>query len=109
MDYVFYFKLSCIAAGLIIIFLGYRLFLKGIFNESGDLEGSWKSSKLIVKKAAPGTYFVLFGSLVICSAIFKGMSNSESYGGSGHNQFQPSLSDTARMPPVIDTTKIQLQ
>jgi hypothetical protein len=58
--------------GLIIIYLGYKLFLKGIFNESGNVEGSFKDYKLIVKKAAPGTYFVLFGSFIIGMTIFKG-------------------------------------
>lgn len=59
-------------SGLVIIFLGYLLFIKGIFNESGDFEGTFKDNKIILKKAAPGTYFVLFGSIVILMALYKG-------------------------------------
>jgi hypothetical protein len=75
--YVFYYKIACLFTGLIIIFLGFKLFLRGIFTESGDVEGSWKNLKLIVKKAAPGTYFVLFGSLIISMTIFRGLTSEE--------------------------------
>ena len=80
--YVFYYKIGCLFTGLIITFLGYKLFLKGIFNKSGDVEGSWKNLKLIVRKAAPGTYFVLFGSLVIAMTVFKGLTTEEFSGNS---------------------------
>jgi hypothetical protein len=77
MLYIFTYKIVCILAGLCIIFLGYMLFLKGIFGDSGDVEGGWHDYKLIVRKAAPGTYFVLFGSLIIAATIFKGLENDE--------------------------------
>lgn len=82
MIYVFLYKIICLVTGIIIIFLGYKLFLKGIFNESGELEGNWKDLKLVVKKAAPGTYFVLFGSLIIAMTVFKGFENEELTGNS---------------------------
>lgn len=74
----FLYKIICLLVGLTCITLGYRLFVKGIFNESGDLESSWKSMKLIVRKAAPGTYFVLFGSLIIAFTIYKGLEFTDS-------------------------------
>jgi hypothetical protein len=77
MNYIFYYKVICIAAGVIIISLGYRLFVKGIFSASGDVEGRWKDLKLIVRKAAPGTYFVLFGSAIIGFTVHQGFSMEE--------------------------------
>ena len=77
MIYIFFYKIICILSGLLIIFLGYKLFIKGIFTESGEIESNWKDIKLIVKKAAPGTYFVLFGSIIVGMTVFKGFSTEE--------------------------------
>nr|WP_294950184.1 hypothetical protein [uncultured Mucilaginibacter sp.] len=77
MELVFWYKIACLIVGLVIVFLGYMLFIKGVFNESGDVEGSFNDYKLIVRKAAPGTYFVLFGSIVIGMIVFKGFSTAE--------------------------------
>jgi hypothetical protein len=77
MEYVFWYKLACLSVGLTIVCLGYVLFLKGIFNESGDMQGSFKNYKLVIRKAAPGTYFVLFGSLLIAFTVFKGLDSEE--------------------------------
>lgn len=58
---------------MFIIHLGYRLFVKGIFTESGNMQASWDKKSLLVKKAAPGTFFVLFGSCIIAISIYKGL------------------------------------
>jgi hypothetical protein len=71
---LFFYKVFTIAAGVFITYLGYRLFVKGIFNEAGDLDLSFKNNKLIMKKAAPGTFFTLFGAIIICFAVFRGLS-----------------------------------
>jgi len=73
MEYLFWYKISCLIVGLTIIYLGYLLFVKGIFNESGDIDANFKNYKLTVKKAAPGTFFVLFGAIIIGFSIFKGL------------------------------------
>jgi hypothetical protein len=77
MIYVFWYKIICLLTGLAIIYLGYLLFIKGIFNESGDVKGRYQDYRLSISKAAPGTYFVLFGSLVITLTTFKGFSTDE--------------------------------
>ena len=48
----------------------------GIFQES-DFEASAKGYKLIVKKAVPGTYFVLLGTAIIVTTIWKGLDSEE--------------------------------
>src|SRR4051812_33692718 len=77
MEYLFYYKITCLLVGLVIIYLGYKLFVKGVFVEGGDFEFMSKNTKLILKKALPGTYFVVLGTVIICFTIFKGLSSEE--------------------------------
>ena len=51
---------------------GYRLFLAGIERPAGDLEASAGSRTLKLSRAAPGTFFALFGAAVIAATIFQG-------------------------------------
>ena len=68
--YLTAFRLAIIAAGIISIVLGYRLFCKGIWPDTGsgkgtdvDTEiGGWKFK---LQNAAPGTCFAMFGVLII--------------------------------------------
>jgi hypothetical protein len=105
MQFVFWYKITCLLTGLSIISLGYKLFVKGIFSESGDVEGSFKDYKLIIKKAAPGTYFVLFGSLIIGLVIFKGISTDETLTGANHNHSHYT-SGMEHWAPFSDSLKI---
>jgi hypothetical protein len=41
------------------------------------MAGNWKNFNLIIKKAAPGLYFVVFGSIVISTTIYKGFSSTD--------------------------------
>ncbi|HWB60857.1 MAG TPA: hypothetical protein VG733_15275 [Chthoniobacteraceae bacterium] len=69
----FLYKIASLASGSFVVFLGYKLFVKGIFGQSGDLETTWKETKIVLKKAAPGTFFSLFGAVVIICTIWKGL------------------------------------
>ncbi|MFB9844014.1 hypothetical protein [Mucilaginibacter ginsenosidivorans] len=77
MEYIFYYKITCLIVGFSIIFLGYKLFVKGVFVDGGNFEVSLKNNKLILKKALPGTYFVVLGTVIICFTIFKGLSSDD--------------------------------
>lgn len=70
---IFLFKVISLLCGLFTIYLGYKLFVKGIFNEAGDFQATWKDINLLLKKAAPGTFFALFGAIVISISIHKGL------------------------------------
>jgi len=67
----FIYKTIALIIGAITIFLGYRLFMKGIVNSAGDLSTESANIKLSLQKAAPGTFFALFGALIIGVKIFK--------------------------------------
>ena len=66
-----YLLVITIVAGLVFAYLGYRLFLKGVFG-STDLEAQWQERSIVLKRAAPGTLFALFGLVMISLALLGG-------------------------------------
>lgn len=66
------YKVSCLIAGGCFGYMGYRLFIAGIHHSAGDLEASSKSGTFKLSKAAPGTFFALFGAVVIATTIYQG-------------------------------------
>lgn len=101
MFYVFWYKIACLFTGLIIIFFGYNLFVKGIFNNDGEVEGSWNNFKLIIKRAAAGTYFIIFGSIIISMVVFKGLENEEYSGRTNHPTIQQTLDTSKKWDSLI--------
>jgi len=72
MLYVFLFKIFTILSGSFSIYLGYKLFVKGIFSDAGEVTGTAGNYNLTIKKAAPGTFFSVFGAIIICCGVLKG-------------------------------------
>lgn len=75
--YAALFRLAIITAGVISIVLGYRLFCKGIWpNNTGTqdtaLDADIAGAKFTLKNAAPGTFFALFGVIIISLMMIKG-------------------------------------
>jgi tetratricopeptide (TPR) repeat protein len=71
--YATLFRLAVIAAGVLIIVLGYRLFLQGLTSRDetdASIEGG--GFKLTLKNAAPGTSFALFGAVLISVMVIRG-------------------------------------
>ena len=78
--YLTLFRLSIIAAGIISVILGYRLFIKGVFpggdipqspgGHSVDAEVAGAKFKLL--NAAPGTCFALFGAIILVAMFVTG-------------------------------------
>jgi hypothetical protein len=60
-----------IATGGLFEYLGYRLFVLGIYEKAGELKASWKGASLLVRQAAPGTFFALFGATIITVAVVR--------------------------------------
>lgn len=72
--YLIIFRVSIILVGGVSIVLGYKLFVRGIFPSGSDEAGGSMVAKLAgyeisMKNAAPGTFFALFGSIVIGAMI----------------------------------------
>lgn len=89
--YAMAFRLAVIAAGVVAIYLGYQLFLRGIFSgapkaragEAGtpadsspggtEITAEAGGNKLTVKNAAPGTCFAAFGAIIVAVMVVEGI------------------------------------
>jgi len=67
------YKLATIFTGLAFAFMGYRLFISGIFAEAGELRTNWDNKSLVLRKAAPGTFFALLGAIITCISLWRGL------------------------------------
>jgi len=75
--YAMTFRLAIIAAGIVSIVLGYRLFTIGTQTGGGGPQGttfdaSLVGSKFALTNAAPGTFFALFGVILISVMLAQG-------------------------------------
>lgn len=87
------YKLVSLLIGLCLCYMGYRLFMAGIWGSAGDAEGEFGNSRIVIKRAAPGTFFVLMGAIVIGLTIFKGLNLDSQQVPGGVNHEKPSLID----------------
>lgn len=67
------YKVACLFTGTAICWMGYRLFSEGVFKSSGDINATFNNTRLVIKRGAPGTFFVVFGSGILIAALLKGM------------------------------------
>lgn len=65
------YKLACLAVGSLLCYFGYRLFQEGIWGHAENLEANFRDTNLVVKSAAPGTFFVLLGAIIIVATILQ--------------------------------------
>jgi len=65
--YLILFRLMIIAAGMLSIYLGYRLFIQGIteINRGSSLDSSFAGMSFKLQNVAPGTFFAIFGVIII--------------------------------------------
>jgi len=65
--YLILFRLMIITAGIVSIFLGYRLFIHGIteVNKDSSLDSSFNGMSFKLQNVAPGTFFAIFGVIII--------------------------------------------
>jgi hypothetical protein len=70
---VFLYKIVSLLVGLAFAYMGYRLFMSSVWGQAGELDAQFGKNKILLKKAAPGTFFALFGAVVIALTIWKGL------------------------------------
>ena len=71
--YAAIFRLAIIAAGIVSIVLGYKLFVHDAGSESRtDVGAQSDRFKIIIRNAAPGTVFAAFGAVIIAVMLSQG-------------------------------------
>ena len=68
------YKIFGLIAGTVFGYLGYKLFAAGIWGDSGTLQAASKDNKLLLKGAAPGTFFVVLGTIIVGVTLYQGYS-----------------------------------
>ena len=66
------YKIVSLLTGAAFGYFGYKLFISGIWGDAGTLQASSKDNKLLLKGAAPGTFFAVLGAIIVGVALFKG-------------------------------------
>jgi len=87
------YKIVSLLTGGCLSYMGYRLFMAGIWGNAGDAEGEFGSNKIVLKKAAPGTFFVVMGAIVIGLTLIKGLNFEQLSSSKGAHDDKPSLID----------------
>jgi hypothetical protein len=54
------------------VYMGYRLFMAGVYEKAGDLKAAFGDKNLTLRQAAPGTFFSLFGCVILVVALING-------------------------------------
>lgn len=79
------YKIVCLIVGILFSYMGYRLFMADKNGPAGDLDvratAKGKKGSMLLRKAAPGTFFALFGTILIVFTILRGVE----YQVSGYN------------------------
>ncbi|WPD21582.1 MAG: hypothetical protein SD837_15400 [Candidatus Electrothrix scaldis] len=75
--YVTVYRLSVLAIGALSIYLGFRLFRdtdrgEGLANNAGTASAEGGNFKLTMTSILPGTYFALFGTVIIGIMVWRG-------------------------------------
>jgi hypothetical protein len=58
-------ELLGLVGGLILCYFGYRLLMRRVKVHPSETRGTWNSAKLLIRNAAPGTLFAVFGAVSI--------------------------------------------
>jgi|CXWL01.1.fsa_nt_gi hypothetical protein len=99
------YKVITLLVGFGFSYMGYRLFLADKTLPSGDLETRYGEYALNLRGGAPGIFFSLFGTILICASIFKGIEYQKSNGqGNSTENIVDILPD---QPPINETPKIK--
>jgi tetratricopeptide (TPR) repeat protein len=95
-------------AGFVSIFLGYRLFLKGIEGDS-TIEGGVSKFKLTLRNAAPGLFFALYGAFMILTGIYKQEIHSVKISREGDYEELISKGESARPAGYAQAAELQIE
>ena len=67
------YKIASLLVGAAFSYMGYRLFVSGLWGDAGTFIAQDTNNKLVLKNAAPGTFFALFGTIIVLVTLAKGL------------------------------------
>ena len=67
------YKLTAFLVGLSSLYMGYRLFASGVWGHAGEVDAAFQNNHLVIKRAAPGTFFAVLGTVIVCVTLYKGI------------------------------------
>lgn len=71
--YAALYRLAIIAVGALSIYCGYRLFSMSTGGQgNAEISASFAGNEFVMKQAAPGSFFILFGTVVVGLMIYQG-------------------------------------
>ena len=82
------YKLACLCVGSIFCYLGYKLFRLGIWGKAGNMQANFNDFKLVLRSAAPGTFFALFGAVIVVVTLLHDDLNFDYRKNSSQNEQQ---------------------
>jgi hypothetical protein len=101
---VIFLQILGISAGIAFGVMGYQLFSQGVF-EASDVEAVWGDKKLLLKRAAPGTVFALFGACVVVFTLWKSPSLDHVIQNSPTSRASSAPSESKPPNPAIQPTR----
>lgn len=75
--YLVTYKTLSMLVGFASMYLGYLLFMNGVFGPAADLEAEQGGNQLRLLGAAPGVFFALFGAVIVALSVYRGLSFAE--------------------------------
>lgn len=99
------YKLCCLFCGSLFSYLGYKLFIKGIYPNDGELSFEGFNTKLYLKRIGPGIFFALFGSVIICVTIFQPLNFEQNSGGTSAKNYASPATEADVAPTLPDSIK----
>lgn len=93
------YKIASLLSGCAFAYMGYRLFMSGIWGHAGELTTEFGDNKLVLKKAAPGTFFATFGAIIISVTLYKGLEFKDSSNGTRTQSYVEILEEKDNVMP----------
>ena len=87
------YKLCCLGVGTALCYMGYRLFLQGITTSAGDLDATIQGHRVMLRRAAPGTFFAVLGAAVLVATIWRGLEFKEEIRPAPSVQAKPNIAE----------------
>jgi hypothetical protein len=98
------YKIVSLLTGFGSLYMGYKLFVSGVWGHAGEVDATFSNNRLVIKRAAPGTFFAVLGTVILCFSVFKGLElrTSSAVGGESATIGLPELPAKA---PVLGDSK----